>query len=98
MVLISVKILKEYWEKHPQSKTPLQKWASEVKEADWKSFSDVKNHFASADYVGNGRVVFNIKGNDFRIVALMIYRVRTVFIRFVGSHSEYDKIKDIQNI
>jgi len=97
MVLISVKMLREFWEKYPQAKTPLQKWASEVKEADWQTFTDVKNHFASADYVGNGRVVFNIKGNDFRIVALMIYKVRTVYIRFVGTHKEYDKLKDIQN-
>jgi len=98
MVLIAVKTLKEYWEENPTSKSALQKWAAEVKEADWSAFSDVKNHFSSADYVGNGRVVFNIKGNQLRIVALMIYRVRTVFIRFVGSHSEYDLIKDIQNI
>lgn len=98
MVLISVKILKEFWEQNPDTKTALQKWAAEVKEADWNSFSDVENHFNSVDYVGNGRVVFNVKGNQLRIVALMIYRVRTVFIRFIGTHSSYNKIIEIQNI
>ena len=98
MVLISVKVLKEFWEQNPDSKSALQKWAAEVKEADWNSFSDVRNHFNSADYVGNGRVVFNIKGNQLRIVALVIYRVRTVFVRFIGTHNSYDKITDIQYI
>jgi mRNA interferase HigB len=53
---------------------------------------DLKKSFSSADYVGNDRYVFNIKGNDFRLIALIIFKTRTVFILFIGSHKEYDKI------
>ena len=77
----------------PGSKTSIQKWAAEVQEPSWTNYSDVKQSFGSADFVGNGRVVFNIKRNQIRIVALMIFRVRTVYIRFIGTHAEYDQIQ-----
>jgi mRNA interferase HigB len=92
MVVISKAILTEYLEQHPDAKAALIKWYNEIKAADWSSFSDLKKTFNSADAVGNDRYVFNIKGNRHRLIALIIFRRRTVFILFVGSHSEYDKI------
>jgi len=71
---------------------PLISWYNEVKKSDWANFSELKLSFNSADAVGNDRYVFNIKGNKYRIIALIIFKVRTVFILFIGTHKEYDKI------
>ena len=68
------------------------------KEAKWECFADIKKTFNSVDSVGNKRYVFNIKGNDYRLIVLIKFTVSHVLIRFVGTHKEYDKIKDIQNI
>ncbi len=87
-----------YYEAHPESKSALQEWSDKVKEAQWTSFMDMKQTFNSVDYVGNQHYVFNIKGNDFRVVAVVKFTVKFVLIRFIGTHSEYDKIKDIANI
>ncbi|MDR6783292.1 type II toxin-antitoxin system HigB family toxin [Pedobacter africanus] len=78
--------------KHPIAAPALNKWYNTVKSADWSRLTDVATDFNHVDYVGNDRYVFNIKGNDFRIVAMIFFDKRTVFIRFVGTHSEYDKI------
>ena len=72
---------------------PLISWYNEVKKSDWANFSELKLSFNSADAVGNDRYVFNIKGNKYRIIALIIFKVRTVFILFIGTHKEYDKIE-----
>lgn len=69
-----------------------------VTRADWNSLADIKQDFNSADYVGNNRYVFNIDGNNFRLVAIVIFLAHKVYIRFIGTHPEYDKIKDIKNI
>ena len=98
MRIISKKRLVDFYDKNPMAKTPLEDWYKKTQKADWLNFSDIKNSFNTADNVGNKRVVFNIKGNDFRLVVLVLYTSKTVYIRFVGTHKEYDKIKDIQNI
>ena len=67
-------------------------WYKKVNDADWESFHDVKEMFNSADSVGNERYVFNIKGNKYRLVAMIFFDKRTIFIRFVGTHSQYDDI------
>ena len=93
MVIISKAILKEFAIKHRNAETALEKWYEETKSADWKRFHDVKKTFNSADGAGNDRFVFDIRGNQYRLIALIIFKVRTVFILFVGTHKEYDKIK-----
>lgn len=92
MVIISKAILVEFGIKHSDAIEPLNRWYEESKKANWKSFSEVKKSFNSVDAIGNDRYVFNIKGNDYRLVTMMFFDIRTIFIRFIGTHSEYDKI------
>ena len=98
MRVISKSALIEFYTKIPQSKTALEEWHEKTKKAHWNCFADIKATFNSVDSVGNQRYVFNIKGNDFRLVVLIQFTPHTVYIRFVGTHAEYDKIKDIQHI
>ena len=92
MRVITYTNLKVYFQKHSDSKTALQDWNEKVKRAEWNSLSDIKNTFNSVDYVGNDRYVFNIKGNKFRLVVAINFLHQKIFIRFIGTHSEYDKI------
>lgn len=92
MHVISRLKLIAFWKKHPHSEIPLRIWFKKVEQAKWKSVNKLKEDFPSADYVGNNRVVFNIKGNNYRIVVLVFFDGQKVFIRFVGTHAEYDKI------
>ncbi len=78
--------------KHPNSISAFADWIFKTNEADWDNFADVKETFNSVDSVGNNRFVFNIKGNQFRIVAMIFFVPKLVYIRFVGTHTEYDKI------
>ena len=92
MQIISRKHLREFWEKHPDSRQPLQAWYQDVKHADWKKSSDIKSVYQNASFIANNRVVFNIKGNTYRIIVIVEYRFGIVYIRFVGTHQEYDRI------
>ena len=92
MVVISKTILREFGLLHPDAIEALNAWYKIVKEADWKSLADIRNLSNTVDYVGNERFVFNIKGNRYRLVAMIFFDIRTVYVRFVGTHSEYDKI------
>lgn len=92
MVIISKTTLAEYVKIHAAAKEPLNTWYDITKKSDWKNFSDVKNTFGSVDAVGNDRYCFNIKGNDFRLIVLIIFKKRTVFILWFGTHAEYDKL------
>lgn len=67
-------------------------------DADWENFAQIRQTFNSADYVGNNRVVFNIKGNQYRLVTLVLFKIKMIYIRFIGTHKEYETIKDIDNI
>lgn len=93
MVIVSKAILREFTEMNPRAKSAVFNWYELVRNADWKDFSEMKSSFNSVDSVGNDRYVFNLKGNHFRLIALIIFRVRTVFVLFIGSHEEYNKIK-----
>ncbi|GHT76102.1 hypothetical protein FACS189463_0510 [Bacteroidia bacterium] len=84
--------LKEYAEENPESKVALQDWISTVKKSNWTCFADVKQSYNSVDNVGNQRYVFNIKGNSYRLVVVIKFTIQFVYIRFVGTHKEYDKI------
>ncbi len=92
MVIISKTILAEFGVKHADSVEALNKWYASTKQSDWNNLSDVKQSFNNVDYVGNDRYVFNIKGNKYRLVVMMFLSIRTVYIRFIGTHAEYDKI------
>ena len=98
MRIIAKSTLVAYYTKNPQSKAALEDWYEKTKEAEWKCFADIKRTFNSVDSVGNKRYVFNIKGNDYRLVVLILFTPQRVYIRFVGNHSEYDKITDIQHL
>ncbi|MDP2365727.1 MAG: type II toxin-antitoxin system HigB family toxin [Ignavibacteria bacterium] len=92
MRIIAIKRLKDFWNKHPDSEQPLRAWYSEVSKADWKNPSDIIKVYRTASVLLNNRVVFNIKGNDYRLIVAINYTYRIVYIRFIGAHKEYDKI------
>lgn len=92
MRIISRKALREFWEKHPDVRQSLQAWYADVKRAEWKTPSDIKDVYRSGSIAGNNRAVFNIEGNRYRIVIAIQYEFGIVYIRFVGTHTEYDKI------
>jgi mRNA interferase HigB len=97
MHIISRKRLKEFWEQHPNARTSLESWFVDVKQADWKNPNDIKIVYRNASFVDGNRVVFNINGNKYRLVVLVQYTYKIVYIRFIGSHQEYDDI-DVSNI
>jgi len=92
MRIVTLKTIKEYSEKHTIVKYALMDWYEKVTNANWNNITDIKNDFNSVDYVGNNRFVFNIKGNDYRIVVIIIFISKKVYIRYIGTHKEYDKI------
>ncbi len=92
MRVIALSALREFWTRHPQAETPLRVWYAEAGRADWKSPADIKAAHRNASFLANNRVVFNIKGNDFRLVAAVHYNRGMMFVRFVGTHAEYDRI------
>jgi len=98
MRIVTYKRILEFSKKHTNSKNSLNFWYHTVTAKNWNSLNDIKQTFNSADYVGNSRYVFNIKGNDYRLVAIISFNAKKIYIRFIGTHSEYDKIKNIKNI
>ena len=92
MRIVSFKRIKEFSALHADAEIPLCKWFYVTESSSWNSLNDIKKTFSSADYVGNGRYVLNIKGNDYRLVAIIIFASKKVYIRFIGTHREYDKI------
>jgi len=98
MHIVSFRKLREFFEEDPNSKVALQDWYKRASKAEWDNFSDVKKTFNSVDSVGNSRFVFNVKGNHCRIVALLLFQINRVYIRWVGTHKDYNKIKNIDKI
>ncbi len=92
MRIFTEQTIKEFAEKHPDSLTALQEWVKTVKNSKWTCFADIKRTFNSVDAIGNQRYVFDIKGNKYRIVVVIMFTIQFVYIRFVGTHAEYDKI------
>jgi mRNA interferase HigB len=92
MRVISRKTLRDFWKKHADTEQPLKAWFHETKAARWKSFTAIKARYRSADALPGNRVVFNIKGNTYRLIVRIHYNTGIVFIRFLGPHAEYDKI------
>ncbi|MBB1086970.1 type II toxin-antitoxin system HigB family toxin [Lysobacter sp. SG-8] len=92
MKVIAISTLRGFWKRHPDSEQPLKAWYDEAKHAAWTTPQDIKNRYASASFVGKNRVVFNIKGNDYRLIVAVAYRFQAVYIKFIGTHAEYDRI------
>lgn len=93
MQIIARRALKEFWTLHRQAERPLKAWYIAVNGAEWKSPADIKAAFGkTVDFVGGNRVIFDIGGNKYRLVVYVAYRSHRVLIKFVGTHSEYDKI------
>lgn len=94
MRVVSHKKIKDFYEKlgREDSRAALERWYDIAENAEWKNLNDIKTDFPSADYVGNQHYVFNIKGNNYRLVVVIKFMMGYVFIRFVDTHAEYDKI------
>lgn len=92
MKLIAVKILREFWLRFPDAEQPLTAWVDEVKNASWTQPTDIKAKYRSASILKNRRAVFNVKGNDYRLVVSVAYRFGAVYVKFIGTHEQYDAI------
>jgi len=90
--VISQKKLQDYYNKHKETKSQLEAWYREAKNADWNNPQEIKEKYASASIIRDNRVVFNIKGNKYRLVTKINYKMKNVYLRFFGTHKEYDKI------
>jgi len=92
MKIRNKELLNKYVAKHANVRTSVQHWINFVEEVYWKSHNELKLDFPSTDYVGNGRYVFNIQGNNYRLVVIVVFIEGYMKIRFIGTHAEYDKI------
>lgn len=93
MKIVSVKMLKEFWEQHPETEQHLRAWVDEVKHANWQQPADIKAKYRNASVLKNRRVVFNIKGNEYRLIVAIAYRFSAVYVKFIGTHKEYDAVE-----
>ena len=98
MRIIAHRTLVLFYKEHADAKTAIEEWYQKTTKANWDSFADIKKTFNSVDAVGNQRFVFNIKGNDYRIIALVKFKIKMVYIRYIGTHNDYDKIKNCSEI
>ena len=98
MRVVSKSTLREFWELYPDAEKSLKIWFDKIKKNKWNSPNEIKQVFADADQVGNGRIVFNIAKNKYRLIVKFIYETQICYIRFINTHKEYDKIEKIENI
>jgi len=92
MRVVSYSRIHDFYERQPAAEITLQDWYHRTKKAEWHTITDIRKMFGTVDYVGNNRYIFNIKGNHYRIVAIIIFASQKVYIRFIGTHPEYEKI------
>lgn len=97
MRIVTFRRIQSFSQKQPDSAIALQEWYHKTSKAEWHNLNEMRQSFNTVDYVGNSRFVFNIKGNKYRLVAIVIFASQKVYIRFIGTHSEYNKI-DCANI
>ena len=97
MRIIARKTLRDFWQKHKDTEQPLRAWFQITKKANWINYNEIKALFPSASLIGNDRVVFNIKGNNYRLVVRILFNQKKIFIRFIGTHNDYNKI-DVKKI
>ncbi|KDB60435.1 type II toxin-antitoxin system HigB family toxin [Bordetella bronchiseptica] len=92
MRVIALSTLRQFWEKHPAAEQPLKAWVDEASKARWAQPADIKAQYRSASILKNRRVVFNIKGNDYRLIVAVAFKLGIVYVKFVGTHVEYDRV------
>jgi len=92
MRVVSLKTLRVFWEIHPDAEQPLRAWYAIARRAQWRTPADIRAVYSSASFVGKNRVIFNVKDNDYRLIVLAEYSKGKLFIRFVGTHADYDRI------
>ena len=92
MRVIAVSTLQDFWELHPDAEQPLKAWCQEATNASWTQPAEIKEQYRSASVLKNRRVVFNIKGNDYRLIVAIAYKLQIVYVKFVGTHKEYDAV------
>jgi len=96
MQIIALRTLKLFWAREPQAETPLRTWYAIVLKASWDNPADLKQQFgASVDFVADNRVIFEIGGNKYRLIVRVVYRFKAVQVKFVGTHTEYDKVDPV---
>lgn len=96
MRVFAKKILREFWDKYPDSEEQLKSWYQVAVKGDWLSPNYVKEEFPNARLLSDNRVIFNIKGNNYRLIAKINYKYGMVYIRFIGTHKEYDNIDPLK--
>lgn len=96
MRIVAKKTIVAFYTKHADAKVALEDWYEKVESAEWESFAQLRMSFAPADHVGNKRIVFNIRGNEYRLVAIVLFKVKMVYVRFIGTHQDYDKLSEEQ--
>ena len=92
MRVIAKSTLVEFYQKHTDAEEAIKAWHKEAEHAHWKTPNDIKTRYRAADFLGGNRVVFNIRGNHYRLVVKIHYNTQIVYIRFIGTHKEYEKI------
>ncbi len=92
MRIISTAKLIEYYTKYPETEQPLKAWIAEVRKANWQTANEIKQQYRNVSILKDRRAVFNIKGNDHRLVVAIAYKLGSVYIKFIGTHEEYDRI------
>jgi mRNA interferase HigB len=90
--IIARKSLRDFWEKHPDAEQPLKGWYAEASHSAWVHPKDIKARYPAASFLAGNRLVFNIKGNKYRLITHVRYDLGRVYIRFIGTHPEYDKV------
>jgi mRNA interferase HigB len=92
MRIIARRTLRVFWESHADAQQPIKAWYQDATKATWSSPQDIKSTYANASIINSERVVFNIKGNDYRLIVAVNYTLQIVFVKFIGTHSEYDRV------
>lgn len=98
MRVVAKSTLRTFWEEYPDAEIALQLWYEAITSKEWETSNDIIQAFSRADTVGNGRIIFNICRNKYRLIVLFRYKIQVCYIRFIGTHKEYDKIESIENI
>lgn len=92
MNIVAVKFLRAFWDKYPDAAQQLKSWVDEARKASWAQPTDIKAQYRNASILKNRRVVFNIKGNDYRLVVSVAYQYQAIYVKFIGTHKDYDEI------
>lgn len=92
MRVIAVSTLRDFWQGNPDAEQPLKAWHEETSHASWANPAEIKAQFRNASVLKNRRIVFNIKGNDYRLIVAIAYKLQIVYVKFIGTHQAYDAV------